>query len=166
MSISWNRWLSQQLDRPDGRPRLAIVGVGSELRGDDAAGVMAARGLQTALAGRKDVLVLEAGLAPENCTGVLRRFAPELVLLVDAAQMHAEPGVIHVLTTEQIGGLSASTHTLPLSMLAFYLNAELGSPVYLLGVQPGDLSFAADMTPEVQLAVNTLVQTLVDLLTL
>jgi len=164
LSISWSECLSQRLDKPEDCPRLAILGIGNELHGDDAAGIMVARGLQTALAGRKDVLVLEAGLAPENCTGVLRRFAPELVLLVDAAQMNAEPGDIRWLVMEQIAGLSASTHSLPLSMLARYLHLELGSPVYLLGIQPGDLSFAAGLTPGVQLAVDTLIQTLICLL--
>ena len=41
---------------------------------------------------------MEAGPAPENFTGPLRRFRPDLVLLVDAAQMDAEPGTIGWLT--------------------------------------------------------------------
>jgi Ni,Fe-hydrogenase maturation factor len=60
-------------------------------------------------------LVLIGGSAPESCTGPLRRLGPDLVVLVDAADLHARTGAIQWLECAQIDGLSASTHTLPLS---------------------------------------------------
>jgi hypothetical protein len=71
----------------DSVPRVAVVGVGHELCGDDAAGLVVAHALQTALAGDERLLVIEAGSVPENQTGRLRRFKPGIVLLIDAAQM-------------------------------------------------------------------------------
>lgn len=72
--------------------RVAVPGIGNHLFGDDGVGVLMAREL-TARAGRQaDCLVLDAGTAPENFTGPLRRFRPDFVLLVDAAQLSAEPG--------------------------------------------------------------------------
>jgi hydrogenase 3 maturation protease len=89
MSDVWSSLLKQALtaQKTRNQPRVAVVGVGHELRGDDAAGVIAARLLKAVLADDDPVLVVEGGSAPENHTGPLRRFAPDLVLLVDTAQM-------------------------------------------------------------------------------
>ena len=116
--------------------RTAILGVGQELRGDDAVGLEVARRLQMKLSGREDVLILLAGPAPENFTGALRRFAPQRVILVDAALMGEPPGAARWLDWRQAGGFSASTHSLPLSALAGYLEVELGCTVQIMGVQP------------------------------
>jgi hydrogenase 3 maturation protease len=69
--------------------------------------------------------VLEAATAPESFGGPLRRFRPDLVLLVDAVQMDAPPGAVAWIEWERVDGLSASTHTLPPSILATYLMSEL-----------------------------------------
>jgi len=113
--------------------------VGNALNGDDAAGVSVARALrryQTRGMLSPSVLVIDAGLAPENFSGQLRQFKPHLVILIDAAHQDAPPGEIRWLDWEQAGGLSASTHTLPLSMFASFIIAELDCQVILLGVQP------------------------------
>ena len=82
--------------------------------------------------------MLEAGPVPENFTGPLRRFQPELVLLVDAALMGEAPGALRHLDWKEAAGFSSSSHTLPLETFASYLVGELGCEVQLLGVQPGD----------------------------
>lgn len=127
--------LTAELDRA---PRLAIVGIGNPFRGDDAVGVLIARALaQRDYAADTDrFLVMEAGHAPENATGELRRYAPDLILFIDAAEMGEAPGAIQWVPEESIEGMSASTHSLPLSMLARYLTLELGCQVALLGIQP------------------------------
>ncbi len=115
--------LTQALSRlkPNNAPvRTAVVGVGSELHGDDAAGILAARLLLPLLAGHDHLLVIDAGPAPENCTGTLRRFQPDLVLLIDAAQMNDPAGAVGWLPWQSIDGISASTHTLPLHLVAQY----------------------------------------------
>ncbi|HMN59712.1 MAG TPA: hydrogenase maturation protease, partial [Anaerolinea sp.] len=117
---------------------MAVLGVGNELNGDDAAGVLAARWLKeevksftrkptgealstTEKSGGENVLVLEGGLAPENFTGVLRLFRPELLLLIDAVWFEGRPGAIIVLDGAQATGMGASTHMQPLSNLSQYL---------------------------------------------
>ncbi len=137
-SPSWSEQLRQSLKRlPTERPpRVAILGVGHELNGDDGAGLAVARALEKRLAGQDRLLVIEAGPAPENQTGRLRAFGPDLVLIVDAAQMGAAPGSVRLVPWQATTGLSASTHTLPLHILAKYLTHELGCDVALLGLQP------------------------------
>ena len=102
------------------------MGIGNELRADDAAGILVVRQLlQYDSAFEKDcVRIIQAGQAPENSTWILRGFEPHLILLIDAADMGDMPGTVHWIAMEDISGLSASTHSLPLSMLAAYLKQE------------------------------------------
>lgn len=142
--------------QPPDRPlRLALLGIGNELRGDDAAGGLVAQALQDAAAD-STFLCLVAGVAPENCTGRLRRFQPDLVLLVDAADMDEPPGAIRWLDWQAITGLSATTHITPLHMLAHYLTFSLGCQVALIGIQPADTRLGAPLSPAVSQAVNQL----------
>jgi hydrogenase 3 maturation protease len=166
---SWRTALVQILKHNKGPhlvPRVAVVGVGHELCGDDAAGLAVARALQVALAGDGRWLVIEAGSAPENHTGALRRFKPDIVVLIDAAQMGETPGVIRWLPWDETDGISASTHTLPVHILAQYLVNELGCEVDLLCIQPANNAIGAPLSPEVAEAVDTIVDALVGKLTL
>ncbi len=164
MSIpSWQEWLSQTLKRlslVDRLPRVALLGVGNELNGDDAAGLLVARALQVRLAGIDRLLVIDAGPAPENQTGTLRRFQPDLVILVDAAQMNEEPGTVRWLRWQDTTGLSASTHTLPPYMLAQYVTSELGCDMALIGIQPLSNLFEGPLSPIIQQAVESVVEVL------
>ena len=178
--LSWKNSLRKTLSRlqpdlegepgdrsnpPQGSRRVAVVGVGQELRGDDAAGLLAARRLFAALpAESASLLVIEAGPAPENHTGALRRFRPDLVLFVDAAGLETEPGTIRWLDLEDITGLGASTHSLPLSTLAGFLTAQLGCDVALIGVQPGETGIGAPLSPPVSAAIVEIVRGLVEVL--
>jgi hydrogenase 3 maturation protease len=173
-ALPWNNALTHSLSRlqqPDHPIRVALVGIGQELRGDDAAGVLVARLLEQTLKVsetfrvlRDSLLVIDAGPAPENCTGLLRRFQPNLVLLVDAAQLDELPGAVRWLDWQETTGLSASTHTLPPYMLAEYLVLELNCEVALLGLQPGDTTAGAPLSPSVQAAVEEVVRQLTEIL--
>ena len=147
-------------------PRIAIVGIGNEFNGDNAAGMWVARALQkreyAADVGR--VLVTEAGHAPENITGELCRFQPQEVILIDAAQMNLPPGQIAWIPWETTTGMSASSHSLPLSMLARYLTLEFGCTVHILGIQPAQNDVYVPLSQTVQAAVDEIIQTFCRLL--
>ncbi|MBN2385680.1 MAG: hydrogenase 3 maturation endopeptidase HyCI [Anaerolineales bacterium] len=161
---SWQSSLKKTLARlgKEADPlRLAVVGIGHELGGDDAVGTQLAGLLMRKAAGNERLLALEAGPAPENFTGPLRRFGPHLVLLVDAALMGCPPGTVRWLDWQQAEGFSASTHTLPLNLLATYLTAELGCELALIGIQPGQTRVDAPLTPAVRAAGRELAGVLV-----
>lgn len=163
----WKASLSQTLQRlqtPDQPPRIAIVGIGHELRGDDAAGVALVRVLRARVAAHERLLVIDAGPAPENVSGSLRRFMPDLVLLIDAAHMGAEPGSTQWLAWQAATGVSASTHSLPIHVLGAYLEAELGCEVALLGIQPAHTSFGAPLSHAVEQSVSVTAEALADIL--
>ena len=158
-SASWRIALHQALAQatpPDRPTRVAVVGIGHELRGDDAVGLDVARRLQSG--NGQDPpdtwLVCVGGSTPENCTGVLRRFRPDLVVMVDAAELHARPGTIQWLDCSDIDGVSASTHTLPLDVVATYLAAEIGATVGVVAIQPATDDIGAGLTPLVRRAAR------------
>ncbi|MBZ0281610.1 MAG: hydrogenase 3 maturation endopeptidase HyCI [Anaerolineae bacterium] len=159
MSSDWSNLLKHTLlELKTSKPRVAIMGIGHELCGDDAAGVMVARALKPVFIHHQDILIIEGGHAPENQTGLLRRFAPDLVLLVDAAQMGESCGMVRWLGWQETSGLSASTHTLPLYVIAQYLHTELGCEVALLGIQPAQMTICTGLSPSVKQSVDKIVQ--------
>ena len=161
---SWQTSLSQvlnQLTIKSGElPRVAIVGIGNDLRNDDAAGTLIARKLlhRECAVDACHLLVIQAGHAPENVSGELRGFAPDLVLLIDAAEMRDVPGAICWVPIQSIEGMSASTHSLPLTMLARYLTLELNCMVALIGIQPKSIEFGDVVSSEVSQAIDEVVQ--------
>ena len=163
---SWQASLRRLLNRRTAESRLAIVGIGNTLRSDDAAGVLVARALKASrlLPDPQPVLVMDAGHAPENATGDLRAFAPDIVLLIDAVEMGEQPGAIRWVEMDEIEGMSASTHSMPLSMLASYLNWELKCEVTLLGIQPRTNEVGETVSVEALRAVNAVTGEIVEAL--
>lgn len=133
------------------------MGIGNELNADDGAGVLAARELQARLGQQENLLVLEAGPAPEAFTGPLRRFKPDLVLLMDAGHFGGQVGELALFDSQEAAGFSASTHTLPPSLLAGFLSGELGCEVMILAIQAGQLDFDIPASAEVLSAVELFV---------
>ncbi len=153
MPDTWKKSLTQTLSPG---LRTCIIGVGSELRGDDSAGLQVSRTLRERLPGNEQFLVLDGGPAPENLTGKVRKFHPDLVLFVDAAHLDEAPGTMAWIPLETIDGMSASSHSLPLSLLAQYLTLELECKVAVLGIQPGQNEVGEALSPAVIMAVREL----------
>jgi len=144
--------------------RVAVLGMGNELNGDDAAGVMVARELKAELNDNSTRLVIDAGLAPENFTGTLRRFKPDLIILVDAAQINMLPGDIQCVDWRETGNFSASTHSLPPLVLSQYLTEELGCEILLVGIQATNTETGSPIFPPVQKAITKVAKELGQLL--
>jgi len=115
--------------------RLALVGIGDELVPPDRLGMYSAREI-----GRHHlpgVEVFLAGTVPESVTGPLRRYQPDHVLFLDAADMGIRPGTIAIIEPGQIhASLVVSTHVLPLTVVMDYIKRDSGAEVTLLGIQP------------------------------
>lgn len=162
-TLSWQTALSRTLQRLQASKqmlRIAVVGIGHELRGDDAAGPIIARMLRSLTAQHNYLLVIDAGPAPESYFGTLRRFRPHFVLLIDAAQLDDRPGTVACLAWQDAAGPIPSSHTCALSDLASYLIAEFGCEVMILGIQPAGTTFDAPLSAAVQQATEGVVQQL------
>jgi hydrogenase 3 maturation protease len=154
---SWQASLSQALqatNKGKSPSRLAIVGIGNELNGDDAAGVLITRKLAPALKESPSIKIFEAGQALENITGALIRFKPDAILFIDAVSIGAEPGSIHFLDWQLSEGFSASTHSLPLGVVIQYLLHEHTCRIHLLGIQVADTTTDLPISPKVRRSID------------
>ena len=142
--------------RPEGAQGAVLLGIGSELRSDDAAGIRVAERVEAL--GLPGLISIAGGPAPENLTGEIRRLSPSLLIIVDAADMGLPPGTVRLLDPGQIGGVSFSTHTLPITVLVDYLQKETGCAILVLGIQPRSLEFDGPLSPEIATAVEEAVQ--------
>ncbi len=143
------RWLR-------GATKIAVLGVGSRIRGDDAVGSV----IVDRLKGRVPsyVELFDCETVPESFTGPLRRMAPSHVLIIDAAEMGLDPGETRVVNSESILESASSTHALSLSILSEYITSGIGAKVLFLGVQPKNIGLGMEMTPELAKTARDLSQ--------
>lgn len=149
-----------------GAQRVAVLGVGSLLRGDDAAGMLAAEELQKHAAdeSRGPIPALAVFLgetAPENLTGPIKAFAPTHLIVIDAADMGRQIGYVDVVEPGHVADTSASTHSLPLNALTAYLQAELGCKVVIVGIQANCCEFGQPPCHEVTSAASRVAQQII-----
>lgn len=153
----WRSRLKQFLANPDinkDSARIAVLGVGNDLNADDGAGVEVVRALRRLPQPSDHVLLIEGATAPENFSAPLRRFKPDYLIFIDAAEMGEKPGTVAFLEMCEIDGFSASTHILPLTNLASFLQKETGCQVAFIGIQPERLEFDRPLTHTVERSVR------------
>jgi hydrogenase 3 maturation protease len=138
--------------------RIALIGIGSELRGDDAAGMLVAKNLEGFKPSKKSRLkVFFGSSAPENITGEVKKFKPTHLIIVDAADMGKGPGQAQLLLPQdESAGFSFSTHKMPIRVMLDYLKASCGCETMLIGIQPKEVGFAALPSREVRTGVRRL----------
>ena len=139
-----------------GAKRVVLLGIGSELRADDAAGMLLAQALKSFSSGHKKLKVLFGSTAPENLTGEVKRLKPSHVVIVDSADTGKRAGDITVLEPEESKGISFSTHQLPLVIMARYLEQALACQVLIIGIKPKNIRFGFSLSKEVKASVKKL----------
>ncbi len=113
--------------------------------------------------GHPRLLVHFGSSAPENCTGPIRAQAPSHLVIVDAADIGAEPGAVTLLERDDISGITFCTHALPLNIIVDYIatsGPELD--VFLIGIQPQEMGFDEPLTAVIEAAAQTVASALRD----
>ncbi len=131
--------------------KVCVLGIGSDLRGDDAAGLVIADNLSRRCPQKfkERLYVIYASTAPENFTGEIKKVKPTHLLIVDCADMGLEPGGVAVVEEKNIQGVSFSTHTLPISIVVDYLKKDIDFNTLVVGIQPSNTDFGAEISEEV-----------------
>ena len=127
-----------------GVKRAVIVGVGNPIRRDDNVGIEIVRRLRGKVP--RFVLLIESETVPENFLQDIVEFKPTHTLVIDAAMMGLKAGEVRLLESEEIGGYSISTHSLPLRIFMEYIGENTSSKVALLAIQPEDVRFGEGLT--------------------
>jgi hydrogenase 3 maturation protease len=97
---------------------------------------------------------MDAGISPESYTGPIVRFAPEVLILADAAEMGEPPGTLALLPSTAIAETGASTHDFALSLIVTFLTAQHPMEVVVLAMQPGSRDLGAAPTPALTSALR------------
>lgn len=154
-------------NRLKGAEKLAVLGVGSELRGDDAAGVLVVKQLER-FCGRSSALerikVFNGATSPENLTGEIKRFKPTHLLIVDSSDSGKNPGSITLIEPEKISGISFSTHRLPMKILNEYLRKSINCDTIFIGIEAKSVDFCASVSKEVKAAAGLISDTIKEIM--
>jgi hydrogenase 3 maturation protease len=130
--------------------KTVIVGVGNILRGDDAFGPA----LVETLKNDTEAICIDAGSAPENYTGKIKKEKPDTIVIADAVHLGRSPGEWDILGKDDIARSGFTTHDLSPVMFIEYLEEETGADIYMLAVQPGNISFGEEMSGSVKKALE------------
>ncbi|MFW9974660.1 MAG: hydrogenase maturation peptidase HycI [Candidatus Thorarchaeota archaeon] len=140
-----------------GGNKIAILGIGNDLRSDDGLGPYIIEKLSIE---DPRVMVENVGSVPEGFARPLAEFGADRIIMVDAADMNKPAGHIELVTKDRIGGINISTHSMPLSFLMMYLEQETGGTTILLAIQPKSIQFGEGLTPEIQEVADQTISTL------
>jgi hydrogenase 3 maturation protease len=138
--------------------RTVILGVGNPLQGDDAVGP----NLVDSLHGRVEATLINGGEVPENYLSAIRAAQPEVVLIIVAIELGADPGCIAVLDADRLRAIGNFTRNPGLAFLAVMIQDGTGAEVLLVGIQPQATSFAAELSKPVHQTLRTLEELLVN----
>ena len=153
-------WRARLAEEFRGARKIVVLGIGNPDKGDDGAGPLCVVLLKKkAAAGAAERLLLIDGReVPESLTGPIRRFGPDLTVIVDAAIGGQAPGTIFVVGRDRISDNEVSTHRISLLYLVRYLEESIGSRALVLGIEPSVMGEGAPMTPAVRRAVETVTE--------
>jgi hydrogenase maturation protease HycI len=158
--MDWKQKMVQLIARAH---KVVILGIGNELMADDGAGSRIASELRALLPernGEKILRIINASTAPENFTGVIKAEDPDLILMIDSVDLGERAGVVTVQDSKGMHSPIHSTHTLPLSSLAQYLEQTTQAKVVALGIQAKTVNFGSPMSRAVLSSVQEVVHVL------
>jgi hydrogenase maturation protease HycI len=137
--------------------RTVILGIGNPLQGDDAIGP----NLVDFLHGRVEATLINAGEVPENYLSSIRAAQPEVVLIIAALELGAEPGCVAVMDADRLRAIENFTRNPGLAFLAVMIQDGTEAEVILVGVQPEATAFASELSIPVHQTLNSLEEMLV-----
>jgi len=130
--------------------KVVILCVGNIERGDDGVGPHIAREIK----GRVSHEVIDAGVTPENYTGVIMGLRPDTIIIVDAVYFEGAPGEARLFTGEDLRSGKISTHDVSPKLLIKYLESSTDARIYVLGIMPGSNNFGQGLSEEAERAVK------------
>jgi len=131
---------------------VVIIGMGNELRADDAVGLHIVRLLKPYTNNR--LQVFEGHMTPEAFIGPACAVHPTHLLIVDAAELQKKPGFWQVLSSDDVEEGLFTTHAIPATEVAAEIQRRCGSKVAFLGIQPKSRDISLSLSRECQQAAK------------
>jgi hydrogenase 3 maturation protease len=136
--------------------KAVIFCLGNPDRGDDGAG----HAIAGAIKGKAAYEVIDAGVAPENYTGVIKRLNPDTILIIDAVHFDGLPGEIRLFSGDDLRSGKVSTHDVSPKLLIEYLRESTKAGIYVLGIKPKSNKLGEVLSEEAGNSVNLIVSAL------
>ena len=127
-------------------PLVVVIGMGNELRADDAVGLHVVRLLKPFSSHR--LKVFEGQMTPEVFIGPSCAAHPSHVLIIDAAELGEKPGSWRILQTETVEQGLFTTHSIPAIEVAAEIKRRCGSSVVFIGIQPKSRDISLGLSKE------------------
>ena len=138
--------------------KVVMLCVGNIERGDDGLGPQ----LANMIKGKVPYEVIDAGVAPENWTGAIKRSMPDTIIIVDAIYFEGNPGDIKIFSGEDLRSGKISTHDVSPKLLIEYLKESTKADIYILGIKPDKSNrFGSILSKSVQASLGRLTGMLV-----
>jgi hydrogenase 3 maturation protease len=134
--------------------KVVIIGIGNRLRRDDGIGSIIAEKLKEKIK-RENLFIIDAENTPENYIGKIKKVSPELLLIIDAVDFGSYPGDFRIFKINEIRETTISTHNFSISLLKKFIKAD---EIYLLGIQPGNISLGENLTDKVKKTVEKIIE--------
>lgn len=113
--------------------KILFVGIGNLLKSDDGAGVYISRRIKET----EKISALTVEMCIENYIGKINSLQPDILVLIDCADMGEPPGTIKLLKLDEIKDFTTNTHNISLKKISEFFNAQ----VFILGIQPLSVAF-------------------------
>jgi len=134
--------------------KIVFLGVGNILRADDAFGPE----LIARLRENTEAVCIDAGTTPENYASKIIKEKPDTVIIADAAHLGLKPGDYDILNRNDISKTGLTTHDLSPEMFIGFIEEQTKADIYMLAVQPENVSFGEGMSSAVREAIEDLVE--------
>ena len=141
--------------------KIGVIGIGNPLRQDDGVGIV----LLEKLIERKDdmpgdIEYVDGGTGGVSLLHILARF--DIVIIIDAVSFGSHPGESKLFKPDAVKSqkrsVNISTHESDFLKI-IELSKKLGKnpgEIFVFGVQPSDVSYGTNLSPELQQKVESL----------
>ncbi|MEM4717444.1 MAG: hydrogenase maturation protease [Desulfurococcaceae archaeon] len=137
-----------------------VIGIGSPLRTDDQAGLLACEELSS-----RGVNCIRCEYGLESCISEIVEYSPKTLIVLDAVIFNGgEPGDIIVATANSIDSdkLVLTTHSIPFSKSIELVRAMSNiDNIYIIGIYPKSINVGLEISHEIHIAIKHLVDAVI-----
>ncbi len=134
------------------KSKVVIVCVGNRDRGDDGVGPY----LYDEIKEKTPHETIDAGVTPENYTGVITRLKPDTIIIVDTVQFEGAPGEAKIFSGDDLRTGKISTHDVSPKLLVDFLKSSTNASIHILGIKPKSNKLGEGLSKEVKNTIETL----------
>jgi hydrogenase 3 maturation protease len=148
--MNWEKELENYIDK-----NTVIMGIGSDLKSDDRAGIYIAEEISEI--GEYEVVV--AGPTPEHWVGFIVNRGYKKLLIIDAVICGGNPGEIQVFNINEISERFGLTHSSSLHLFSDFLVKEGKiKSIKILAIEPESVDIGTELSIEVKKAAEKIIK--------